>query len=96
MADTRADVTIPAKTWVNLYTLSGITVGTAVTVFNKSSRSFNLAIKATSPAIPTDAANAVGYPVAVFPNSLSFASIPPGNSGLWAWSEFGARVLVQD
>lgn len=96
MADTKPDIVIPAKTWVNLYSTTGITVGTAVTVYNKGNQTLSLAIKSTAPSAPADGVSAIGYLLATFPNAMSFASVPASQSGLWAWSEWGTRVLVQD
>lgn len=53
MANTRNDVTIPAKTWTNLYLASGITVGTAVSVINKGINAAYISVEATTPAAPT-------------------------------------------
>ena len=93
MADTRNDIYIPSNTWVNLYSASGISVGTAVTVYNKGSGSLNLTLKGSQPTSTTG-----GYPVAVFPSILSFASVPAASSGLWAYSSSsqGTIVLVLD
>lgn len=90
MADTRADVVIPAKTWVNLYTATGITLGLAISIYNKGSNYCLLAIKATAPSTTT-----TGFPVYAGPVG-SYASIPVSQTGLWAYSEQGTILLVQE
>lgn len=90
MADTRADVKIQPDTWTNLYSATGITVGTAVGVYNKGSSQVLLVIKATAPTSKTD-----GVPLWSGPTG-SYASIPSGASGLWAYSAPGSIVSVQE
>lgn len=90
MAATRPDVTIPAATWVNLYTGSGVAVGTPVTVYNKGSSACNLAVSTAAPA-----SSLTGVPL--FVGSVgSMASIDAGETGLWAYSDLGTRLLVQE
>lgn len=90
MADTRADIKILPKTWVNLYTASGITVGTAVSVYNKGSNPCYIAIKATAPALAN-----VGVPLGVGFTG-NYASVPASQTGLWCYSELGTYVLCQE
>ena len=97
MADTRNDVVVTKNTWVNLYTASGITVGTACTVVNKGNNPFYVCISATAPSVPTTG-SPKGFPV--YPNGLfnsSFAALASA-SGLWAYSPTSqdGLALVQD
>jgi hypothetical protein len=90
MANTRNDITIPEGVWTNLYTLSGITVGTAVTLVNKGCTSFDVAISAAAPT------TVKGFPV--FPGAIgSIVSIPAASTGLWGFSASGdSLVLIQE
>jgi hypothetical protein len=90
LADTRADIKIPAGTWVNLYTASTITVGTAVSVYNKGSNPCNLVIKATQPSVTT-----MGMPLGVGYTG-NYAAVPANQTGLWCYSDLGSFVLVQE
>lgn len=97
MADTRNDVTIPVRTWFNLYTATGIVPGTAVSVVNKGSNYILLAQRATAPPNPVgSSAPNIGWPVGVLPDLMAYATVPAGASGLWAWSASGSSVLVQE
>lgn len=90
MADTRPDVILPAGVWVNCYTATGIVVGTAIDIYNKGSQGCTLVIKATQPATP-----ALG--MYLFSGSTgSHAYITAGESGLWAYSDGGTRILIQE
>ena len=97
MADTRNDVTIPQGSWVNLYTLSGIAAGTAVTIYNKGSNAFYVAVQSAQPATIT-----IGMPkgFAIYPSGQygSQTSIAASASGLWAYCDLnsGSVALVQD
>lgn len=90
MAATRSDVTVPKGVWTNLYTSSGITVGTQVEIRNKSTSFCKIA---TSLAAPTtvDGFHLTAYPEA---NPLEIA---PGEAGLWAYAPQGdIKLLVQE
>lgn len=90
MADTRQDVIIPAQQWVDLYTASGIDVGTAVSLYNKGSYPCVVVI---GESLPTS--NTMGVPL--YQGAVgSYASVPDDSTGLWAFSEEGTRVLVQE
>lgn len=89
MSDTRADVVVAAATWTNLYTASSISVGTAVDIFNKGSDACLIAIKATQPT------NGVGVPLYVGAEG-SHCYVTASEAGLWAYSVFGTRLLVQE
>ena len=77
MANTIDDVVI-GNTWVNVYSLSGIAVGTSVQVQNKGNGYILLAISATSPA----SGSVKGYVLEPFKACL----VDAGESGLWAIS----------
>jgi len=91
MAVTRADVTLTADTWTDLYAATGIAVGTAVNVTNKGSRKVFLAIKLAAPTGAT-----FGYPL--FAGDIgNFAAVDAAEVGLWAYCADGAGILlVQD
>lgn len=85
MADTLPNITIPANTWVNLYTASGIAVGTQIRVKLIGGGEVKLVAKATQPT------NLSAYDV------LVSRAVPvtnrSGDSGAWAYST-GAPSLV--
>lgn len=87
MADTRLDISIPANTWINVYTASGITVGTAVEVFNKGTSGCNLVIRATTP--PN---NTMGIPLGFEP-AANYRYVSSGESGLWVYSAGSSTYL---
>ena len=90
MADTRNDVVLPARTWVDLYTASDIDSGTSVSIYNKGSYPCQVAIKVDKPDHST-------FGVPLYVGSMgSYAFIPDGSSGLWGYSEMGTTVLVQE
>lgn len=96
MANTRNDVTIPPKQWVDLYTLSGITVGTAVSIINKGSSPFYVVIAASAPAAPTGVPK--GVPVYTSGTYSSSTTVSSGASGLWAYcaDNVNTYALVQE
>lgn len=90
MAITRLDSVLPAHTWTNLYALTGIAAGTAVNVYNKGSNPAQLVIKSTIPTV-----NSMGVPVYSGPVG-SYAYVAAGEVGLWAYSDSGTTLLVQE
>ena len=97
MANTRNDVAIAQGAWVDLYAGSGVSVGTACTVYNKGSNAFFVVIAASAPATPTTGAPK-GIPVTTAGLVGSTFSVPASASGLWAYCELngGSSALVQD
>jgi len=97
MADTRNDVPVPSKQWVDIYALSGIAVGTAVVIINKGSNSFYVSAQATSPAAVTSGApkGVPVYPCGIFGSTISVAS---SAAGLWAYcaDTSGSIAVVQE
>jgi hypothetical protein len=93
MADTRGDITIPTGAWLNLYTASGVTLGAAATITNKSSSPCYIVIAASAPTI-----TAVPKGLPLFAGSESnMCSVPSGASGLWGFApNNAATLLVQD
>lgn len=89
MANTRNDVILPKGVWVNLYSASGIPVGTSVSIYNKGSRPIYLAISSESPNQPT-------FGVPVYTGADGFMMIQANESGLWACCEYGGVILVQE
>jgi hypothetical protein len=91
MSNTLPDVQLPENTWVNLYSSTGITVGTAVNVTNKGSYPILLAVSVSSPVSST-----IGAPLHPGPFG-SVAFVDAGESGLWARATVGtSQVLVQE
>lgn len=94
MANTLPDVTIAQQVWTNLYTASGITVGTAVTLYNKGSQPFYVAISASAPVTSNQS---FGIPVYPYNTPTASLNVPAGASGLWAYSPYQSNtVLVQN
>lgn len=88
MADSVSDVVVPAATWTDLYAGSGITVGTAVSVYNKGLYSCQLVRKATVPASL--------YGVPLYSGAVgSSVAVPASASGLWAYSDSGTLISIQ-
>lgn len=89
MADTRANITLPAGVWVDLYVASGITLGSSISIWNRGSDSCYVAIKATA---PTDNR---GIPLWVGPIGSSI-QVTQGETGVWARSVLGTYLAVQE
>lgn len=75
MPNTLPNVNLPANTWVNLYTSSGISVGTQLTITNVGSFDVRLVVVASSPE------DVDGYDLIPKYGYLSNTS---GDSGAWA------------
>lgn len=89
MSDTKEDVILPPGIWTDLYAVSGITVGSAIDIYNKGSHRADIAIKATSPT------GVIGVPLHTG-STGSYLGISAGESGAWARSEGGTRLSVQE
>lgn len=87
MSDTRLDVSIPANTWINLYTATGITVGTALEIYNKGSTPCNLVIRATTPVN-----NTMGIPIGI-DSAGQHRYVSSGESGVWVYATGGSSYL---
>lgn len=93
MSDTRPDITIPKEVWTNLYTASGITVGTSVSVTNKGSTPFYVTIQASAPSVTPVPKGIPAY----VGSSGNTVVISTGASGAWAFSpQFSTIALVQE
>ncbi len=79
MPDTLLNIPIPLNDWVNLYDLSGLTVGSEVSVQNIGVCDLYIAVQATQ---PTKKHNA--YKIIQRKNGILYNSIPD-DSGLWAF-----------
>lgn len=86
MSDTLPDVTLPAKTPVDLYAETGITVGTKVRVQNITSSDVRVHVGAVTPTMGVSGAGLL-VPGQSGENTQ-------GDSGLWAWSVTGGAVQV--
>lgn len=88
MPDSLPHVDIPEKTWVDLYSETGIPVGSAVTIqIYSGSDEVNLVVAASQPA-NTD--NAI-----YIKNDQGIYSVASGQSGLWAYADDNAALSVQ-
>lgn len=76
MADTLPNVDLPQGTWVNLYTATGLTVGTQIQVQNIGGVDVRLVTQAAQPTDET------GFNV-IRPTSLTFVS-QTAPTGAWA------------
>lgn len=77
MADTLNNVVLPANTWVDLYSETGITVGVKILLQNLGSTNIRIATKTTAP-LAADGFKRVN------PNQQ--ATNETGDSGAWAYS----------
>lgn len=87
MADTRLDVSIPANMWKDIYLATGITVGTALEIFNKGSNPCLLVIRGSQPTV-----NTMGIPLG-WEASGNYRYISSGESGLWVYSPGNSTYL---
>ena len=85
MADTLPNVVVPPNQWVDLYTETGLTVGTQIQVQNLGTTVVQLNTGASTPA-PTSGYNAIR------PLSLTFVS-QTTPTGAWARSPGGQGLL---
>lgn len=86
MADTLPNVSLPAGTWVNLYTATGIAVGTQIIVQNICNATVRVATKATAPLV-TDGHNII------LPGQEKMN--PTSASGAWAFCKSDGGVNVR-
>ena len=92
MADTRADVIIPAGVWTDVTTASSVAAGTACNIYNKGSGAVFIATKATEPSTTT-----AGIPLTPAYNGTGhICAIAAGTAKVWAYSVSGTTVLQQD
>lgn len=93
MADTIQNIKLPANTWVDLYTESGLTVGTQITVKNLSVIPLKLHTSASQPDAVTAQTSGLGAYTPVM--SYECATNDSGDSGAWAYSHFDGLVNVK-
>lgn len=94
MADTLPNIRIPANTWVNLYQLSGILVGTAIVVENISVRDILLTVSRDEPAAPV--INSIGAFNILKRNGDKLRN-SLNDTGAWAYcTNSEARVSVRE
>lgn len=79
MPDTLENISIPLNDWVDLYALSGLTVGSEVSVQNIGVCDLYIAVQATQPVKKHNA-----YKIIQRKNGINYKSIPD-DSGLWAF-----------
>lgn len=86
MANTRPDITLVNTAFVDVYALSGITIGTAILIQNKSSGGVYIQIKGFQPASSsTDG---------TFLSSYEFGVVSSGESGCWV--KGSGKMSVQE
>lgn len=83
MADTLPDVQVPNTDWIDVFNATGIAVGTALTIQNKSSSEIIAFESATKPAYP---ATGDGVQVLPFSKCGEFYTLSSGSNGLWMTS----------
>lgn len=86
MSDSSLNITIPQNDWVDLYTLSGITVGVPISVENVGACEIYLAVQAAQPAPDHDAYVIVQRSGPQYRNS-------DGDTGAWAFCQGSAGKL---
>lgn len=85
MADTLANVVLPAGTWVNLYTATGLTVGTQIQIQNVGNVDVRVVSQAAQPT------SASGFNL-IRPESLTFVS-QASPTGAWARADRAAGLV---
>ncbi len=91
MPDTIVNVVLPINTWIDLYDITGIVVGTRISVQNVGSSDVRLAVAATEPAADFD-----GYNVIIRSTAIPYANAS-GDSGAWALCRTsGGKVNVTE
>ena len=91
MADTLSNIPIPKNQWADVYTLSGIVVGTAIAIENIGVSDLYATVRATQPAIGFNAYNLIRREGPQYRNDT-------GASGAWVFSpsidgKINVRVL---
>jgi len=96
MADTIQDITAPSDDWVNVYSETSISVGTAVRLSNKSAYPILLHVSSSKPSASSKDGEILD-PQGVY----SRLEVSAGESGLWAKCThsdiaLGAKMSVQE
>lgn len=85
-------VSLPEKTWVNVYSETGITSGKKVVIQNIGSYETLLVDSVTKPDLKT-----TGYNILTTrDNPNSFFESSPAPDGVWAYSELGTTIQVEE
>lgn len=87
MPDNLTNVDIPDNVWVDLYTLTGIPVGTGISVQNIGSADVYLTVAADQPPVDHDAYNVSQRGTGIWLRNSS------GDSGAWAFCNGSAGKL---
>lgn len=87
MATSLEPITIPARTWVNLYAATGITVGVQIIIQNTGGRDAKLSESAAEPT-STTGFNSIP-PYRYLTNTAS-------SVGAWAFSTSGTLLQVEE
>jgi hypothetical protein len=86
MADTRQNISIPRNVWTDIYSLTGVTVGAAISVENIGDSDIYLSVQATQPDVQSDSFVIIERGDIPFRNSK-------GDSGAWAFAPTSAGKL---
>lgn len=94
MSDTLPDVEVDDTAFVDINTTTGIAVGTALIIDNKSNYPVLLQVSATQPSATSED----GVLLAPFPNENSVKSVLAGGNTIWArcYRQGVAKLSVQD
>ena len=82
------NVKLPARTWVDLYNATGITIGTQVSLINLTSNDLRLSDAAAEPTVSDD-----HIPLAYRSGSALNST---GDLGLWALCAAGGGINVRE
>lgn len=87
MATSLTPVTIPAKTWTDVYDAAGISVGTQLIIQNIGRDQARLSESVASPTSTT------GYNVILTNEFLTSAATPVG---AWSYSTLGTKLQIEE
>lgn len=91
MADTIQNIVIPSGEWVDLYALSGVTVGTAISIQNIGVCDVYLAVRETQPPLTYDAYNIIQRKNGFWLRNSQ------GDSGAWGFcAHSGGKVNIRE
>ena len=87
MATSLTSVTIPARTWVDLYDATGITIGVQIIIQNIGRDQARLSESVASPV------SATGYNIILTNEFLTSATTPVG---AWSYSTLGTKLQIEE
>ena len=89
MPASKLPISLPERTWVDIYNSTGISVGTQLIIQNRRDDDVFLSESATE---PTGSINDIGGNQLV---GKVFFTNDPGNIGAWAYSVKGGSIQVE-